>query len=159
MYRIVTLLLLLGLVFVQSGPAAAHEYKLGRLRIHHPWALKTGLAGGDGAAYLTITNRSKTADRLLGVTSPVAAKVELQVMVVEEGVLVARPVSAIEIAAGATLSLMPGGAFLMLKGLKHGWVERHGIPVELRFKNAGTIGIKVMVEKPGTPGQFIGHRK
>jgi copper(I)-binding protein len=79
----------------------------GQLEIKAPWARATPGHAENGAAYLTIV--SPTADRLTAVSSPVAKKAELHTMSMEGGVMRMRPLAAIDIPAGQTVTLSPAG--------------------------------------------------
>ena len=52
-------------LLVASG-AGAHEFKVGALDIGHPWSRPTPKDADIAGGYLTITNKGKTADRLIG---------------------------------------------------------------------------------------------
>ena len=51
-------------VLITSG-AGAHEFKVGTLDIGHPWSRPTPADANIAGGYLTITNKGKTADRLI----------------------------------------------------------------------------------------------
>ncbi len=65
---------------IGAGAAIAHDYTLGSLRIDHPYSRPTPPGARAGGAYFTIRNNGKDADRLVGVASPVARRVELHSM-------------------------------------------------------------------------------
>ena len=70
------------------------------------------------AAYVSIMNHGKMADRLLDATSNLARKTELHLMEMDNGVMKMRPVEdGIDIPAGKTIHLAPGGYHVMLIGL------------------------------------------
>jgi periplasmic copper chaperone A len=139
------LLLTAGIAF----PSYAHEYKLGDLRIGHPWARATPGHSPNGAAYLTLSTEGAQSDRLTSVATPVAAKAELHTHLMEGNVMKMRPVEAIEIAPGAPIVLQPGGLHVMLMGLKAPLKEGDRFPLTLTFEHAGNIEVEVVVEKPG----------
>src|SRR3954468_9664502 len=56
-------------VLITTG-AGAHEFKVGALDIGHPWSRPTPKDANIAGGYLTITNKGKTADRLIGVVLP-----------------------------------------------------------------------------------------
>src|SRR5690349_13362347 len=63
-----------------------------------------------GGAFFTVANKGSSADRLLSVTSPNAGMVEVHTMQVINNVMTMRPVTGgLEIPAGATVELKPGG--------------------------------------------------
>jgi copper(I)-binding protein len=65
-------------VLITSG-ARAHEFKVGALDIGHPWSRPTPKDANIAGGYLIITNKGKTADRLIGGTSPAAGQIEVRV--------------------------------------------------------------------------------
>jgi copper(I)-binding protein len=105
---------------------------------------------GVDAAYVTIV--SPTADRLTAVSSPVAKKVELHTMSMEGGVMRMRPLAAIDIPAGQTGTLSPGGMHIMLLGLTQPLREGQSFPLTLSFDHAGPRQVTVAIEKAGAMG-------
>ena len=129
----------------------------GQLEINTPWARATPGRAENGAAYLTIV--SPTADRLTAVSSPAAKKVELHTMSMEGGVMRMRPLAAIDIAAGQTVTLTPGGVHIMLLGLTQPLREGKSFPLTLSFDHAGQRQVTVAIEKAfavGPGGQATG---
>src|SRR5688572_30358176 len=89
--------------------AAAHEYTVGPLTIAHPYAIETPPAATAGAGYLSIANAGAAPDRLIAVR---AAFPRTQIHAVEidaQGVASMRPVEALDIPPGATVTLAPAG--------------------------------------------------
>src|SRR5262245_1688090 len=76
------------------------------------------MTAGNGAVYVTISNRGSAADALLSASSNVANTVELHETVAQDGKMVMRPLPKIEVPAGGTLEMKPGGYHIMLLGLK-----------------------------------------
>lgn len=93
----------------------------------------------NSAAYLKIANTGTVADRLLGVSGDVAARVKLRETRLESGMMTMRPMTeGIAIAPGATLVLAPHGLHVMLIGLRTRW--RSDKPfLTLRFEQAGEV--------------------
>jgi periplasmic copper chaperone A len=120
-----------------SASAVAHEYQLKTLAIDHPFTRATPPGGSVAGAFMAIANQGKDADRLVGVTSPAAAVVRM------------RPVQGIDLKAGATVQLKPGGFHVMLEGLKQPLKLGDEIPLTLRFEKAGSIDVMVQVEAMG----------
>jgi len=145
---------------IAAWPVAAHDYKLGSLEIGHPWARPTTAQAQAGAAFLAIANKGGVADRLLGVSSPVAEAAELHNHFMDGTVMRMRPVEAIEIAVGSAVELTPGGLHVMLFGLKRQLKEGATFPLTLRFEKAGEIVVDVQVEKlSGPPASNPGQHR
>jgi hypothetical protein len=131
-------------------PAAANDYKLGPLTIEHPWARPTLPGQVAGGAYLGIRNAGSAGDRLLG-ASMAAARVEVHEMRMEGDVMRMREIGSLELPAGKTVTLAPGGLHLMLMDLKSPLKVGEKIPVKLRFERAGEVEVLLQVEtKPAS---------
>ncbi len=131
------------------GPAAfGGDYQAGSLAILHPYARPTAPAQPTGGGYLSVVNKGSD-DRLVSATAPVAQSVQLHSMRMEGDVMRMREVAAIELPAGQTVELKPGGWHLMLIGLKAPLAVGQSFPVRLVFEKAGTVTVEVKVEAPG----------
>ena len=128
--------------------AAAHEYKVGALDIGHPWSRPTPKEANIAGGYLTITNKGKTADRLIGGSSPVASQIEVHEIVDVDGMAKTRPVAGgIEIKPGKTVELKPGALRIVLLGLKEPLQVGQKIKGTLMFEKAGPVDIIYNVEE------------
>ncbi|MDP6574349.1 MAG: copper chaperone PCu(A)C [Rhodospirillales bacterium] len=136
-------------LFALMAPATAGEYRLGALVVGNSWARATPGVARNGAAYVTIENRGRDADRLIAVSSPAAAGAALHSHAMEAGVMKMRPVAAVEVAPGAVTAMKPGGLHIMLKGLAAPLVEGGSFPLTLTFERAGTLTLEVTVMKIG----------
>jgi len=135
------------------SPVLAHDFKLGELEIGHPWSRATPGQARTGAGYMTITNTGTAADRLVKAETPVSGTVELHLMAVKDGVMTMREVEGgIEIPAGETVTLAPGGLHVMMMGLKSKLVEGETFPLTLTFEKAGTVTVEIKVEAIGYMG-------
>lgn len=93
-----------------------------------------------GAAYLTVHNRSERDDRLLAVRLADApdAEASLHETTVVDGVSRMRPRGdGFPVAAGADLTLAPGGAHIMLSGSLAAAEGEDSLRLVLRFEHAG----------------------
>lgn len=125
---------LLGLAAVAAvlflrPPAAAHLL----LEDAHAAALED--ESGSVAVFLTIANAGGP-DRLVGVSSPVAA----------EAVIVGPGRDGLAIPAGSTPALAPDGAWLRLTGLDGPRDEGRLIPVTLEFEETGVVTTQARIE-------------
>lgn len=127
--------------------AYAHEYTLGDLHIGHPYARATAPGQPAAGAYIGVTNNGKTADRLIGASSPAAATVEIHTMVMEGDVMKMRALdNGLEIKPGETIKMQPGkGAHIMLMGLKQALKEGEAVPATLVFEKAGKVDVSLAV--------------
>lgn len=134
-------------VLALAAAALAHGYRLGALEIGHPWSHPTTPGAPAGAGFLTITNHGRTEDRLVGVASPAARRVELHEMSMDGGIMRMRAVQGgLAIAPGATLTLAPGGYHIMFIGPKRAFQVGDLVPGTLTFAHAGSINIAFKVE-------------
>ncbi len=136
---------------VLAVPAAAHDFKLGPLRIDHPYAIPTPPGATTGAAYLRgIRNTGEQADRLLGASTPVASRVEIHRSTVDaQNVMRMRPIDGVELPAGSEVRLRHGGGHhLMLIDLVSPLKNGERFPMTLRFERAGEREVVVWVQQP-----------
>ena len=73
--------------------------------------------------------------RLVGVSSPVAGVVEIHEMALDNNVMRMRAVPDLELAAGRTLELKPGGYHVMLMALKGQIKGGDAVPLTLVFED------------------------
>ncbi len=148
-------------LFAAASLAHAHGYAVGELKIDHPWARATPGAAKNGAAYLTVSNTGKQADRLVAASVDVADHAELHTHLNDNGVMKMRQIPDIPVEAGATVKLQPGGLHIMLMDLKQPLKEGDKIPLTLRFEKAGEVKVDVHVDKvgamPAAAGAHAGH--
>jgi copper(I)-binding protein len=140
-------LLVVAACFVVASPALAQT---GQLEVSDAWARATPAKAENGVAYLTI--RTPTPDRLASVSSPVAKKAELHTMEMAGMVMKMRPLAGLDIPAGQSVTLKPGGEHIMLMGLNGPLREGQSFPLTLTFEKAGARAVTVPVEKAGAAG-------
>lgn len=115
-------------------------------------------SGKAGGGWLAIRNAGSAPDRLLSARSPVAERVELHTMRMEGDVMRMRQLDAIELPAGQTVELKPGGLHLMLMGLKAPLKAGERVPVTLRFEKAGELAVELDVAAAGA-APADGHKR
>jgi copper(I)-binding protein len=146
---------------VTAGIALAHGAKIGDIAIEHPFAAPSIPGTSNGAAYFaTLENTGSVGDRLLRVTTPVAARVELHTMAVDpQGVMRMREIDGIALAPRAKVEMRPGsGIHLMLIGLKEPLKAGTSFPITLVFERAGKVDVSVTVEAAkGADAPASGH--
>ena len=102
-------------------------------------------AGGNSAGYVTI--RSDTADVLTGATSENFDVVELHETSAVDGAMRMRPVERIDLPAGQTVMLAPGGQHLMLLGAREDIPEGSSLTVLLQFGSGKSVAFDLPVER------------
>ena len=152
-----TLAALAALLLVASS-AAAHSVKIGALTLTDLWTRATPPSAPTAGGYLTIANSGADADRLAGVASPIADRVEIHEMTTKDGTMTMRQAEAgVEIPAGETVALAPGGFHIMFIDLKETLVEGGEVPVTLTFEKAGNIDTFLHVLAIGARGPEGDH--
>lgn len=140
--------IVLGCLFAVDA-SSAHDYALKSLRIDHPFARATPPGARTGGVFVTVENKGDRPDRLLSASTPVAGLAELHSMSVDAGMMSMRGVDGLDVKAGQTLELKPGGYHVMLSQLKQPLRVGDKFPMTLRFENAGAVEVSVWVEEMG----------
>jgi copper(I)-binding protein len=134
-----------------ASPAHAHDFRLGPLRIDHPYATPTPPGASTGAAYLRgIRNTGGQADRLIGASTPAARAVEIHRSVIDaQNVMRMRAIDGIDLPPKGEVRLRHGGEHhLMLIGLQQQLKDGDRFPMTLRFEKAGEREVMVWVQQP-----------
>ena len=121
------------------------------VRAEQPWARATAPQQKVGGAYVTLT--SPIDDRLVGISSPVAGRVEVHEMTMEGSVMRMREVAGgLPLPAGRTVTLAPGGYHIMLMDLRQPLVAGQVIALRLRFEHAAPMDVEAPVAPVGAQG-------
>lgn len=149
-------LAILSLSLTLAGPAAqAHEARAGDIRILHPYAVPSLQGVPNGVAYADMVDTGKAGDRLLGASTPAAARVEFHTMKTEDGVMRMRAQTAVDIPAGQELRMADAGLHFMLVGLKAPLKEGDRLPLTLEFAKAGRVTVDLVVQPRDKGGQAM----
>lgn len=122
------------------------------LRIADAYVRSSGSAAQAAAAFMTVQNTGNAADRLIAASAAaIAGTVELHTVVKDGDVMRMRAVPAIDVPAGQTVTLRPGGFHVMLMGLRRPLAPGESIELNLEFEKAGrrTISVPVRALSPG----------
>jgi hypothetical protein len=120
-----------------------------QIEIQDPWARATAPGATVAGGYLTIRNKGSAPDRLVGASSPAAARVETHVHVREGEMMKMREAKGYDVPANGTFELKPGGAHLMFMEIRRPFKEGETIPVKLRFAKAGEVSAEFHVGRLG----------
>ena len=131
---------LLGMV-LGFAPLGVHA----QIEIGNPWVRATPPGAKLAAGYLVIVNKSAAADRLVGASSPAAARVETHVTESEGGIYRMREVKGYDVPANGRYELKPGGPHLMLVDIKGPLKEGGRVTLVLRFEKAGEVKVEAPV--------------
>ncbi len=140
-------LTLAALLFGGLGMTRAMEKPGGGLDVTDAWMRPTIGTNPNSAAYLTVLNHGKTADRLLEVRGDVAKAIELHTHMRDGDVMRMRQVKdGLPVGAGKGLVLQPGGHHIMLLGLTRKLETGKTVPLTLVFEHAGEVKVDVKVQ-------------
>jgi len=99
------------------------------------------------AAYLTVTG-GRDADAIVAVTSPIATDASLHRTSTDaSGMTGMQAVDRIDVPAGATVQLAPGGYHVMLEGLTGTLAVGQTVQLTLTFEHAGAITVQAVVRQ------------
>lgn len=119
------------------------------LDIAAPYARAMPAGSPHSAAFMTITNQGSTDLALVGAATPVAELVELHTHRDEDGMMRMRQVERIDLPAGGTVELAPGGLHLMLIGLQTALEAGSTLPLTLTLDDGSQRELLVPVVAPG----------
>ncbi len=122
--------------------ATVQPVTLGDLTIKAPFSRAALDRGG---VFFTVENAGSEDDALIGASSDAAGKVELHETVTEGASTMMRPIERIEIPAGGTATLKPGGLHVMLTELTRGLQMGDTFTLTLEFEKAGSVDIEATV--------------
>ena len=116
------------------------------IAIKDAW-VRTTVPGQRGTgAFMKITAKEGT--RLVGASSPVAGVTEVHEMKMEADVMRMRALPGLELPAGKTVELKPGGLHVMLMDLKSALPKDSTVPLTLLFKDAKGVESKMELNLP-----------
>ena len=141
-------------------PAFAHNgvTHLGPINISLPFTRATLPNAPVAGGFLTIENTGTEPDRLISAASDIADDTQIHEMAMQGDVMKMRPLAeGLEIPAGETVVLAPGGFHIMFMGLKQALVEGETITVTLTFEKAGTVDVVLPLEAAAADAPTAEH--
>ncbi len=142
--------------FLALSPIPAALAQTGTMSVDKPWT-RVAQQGGVGGVFLTLRNTGAQPDKLVSVASPVSKSVELHTTIKDGDIMRMRQVPSIDVPAGGSTELRPGGLHMMLIGLSQPLVQGSKIPLSLTFERAGTVSVEAVVEAAGAARQAAQH--
>ncbi|HRQ23880.1 MAG TPA: copper chaperone PCu(A)C [Anaerolineales bacterium] len=116
------------------------------------WA-RTGMMGGNSAAYMMLVNGTGQDVELIGASSDVAEAVEVHLsQMTADGVMQMIQQDAVAIPSKKMLELKPGSYHIMLIGLKQDLNVGNGITVTLHFNGYEDVTLTVPVKDAADMG-------
>ncbi len=133
-----------GFTFVSGLRLSGAAAQSPQVTVSGAWSRATPPHATTGVVYMTLT--SAAADKLIGVSTPVARQAELHRSTDQGGMVRMRSVpGGLELPAGKAVSLKPGGYHIMLIGLKAPLQVGQSIPLRLTFTHAAPVDVEATV--------------
>jgi len=117
------------------------------LTVTNAWSRTTPPGVTVGVVYFTLKNDTGKSDRLLKISSPIAAKVQVHRTEIQDGMARMREVAVLHVDANQSVEFAPNGMHVMLMGLKKPLVEGQKFQLDLLFEVAGPRKVQVVVRK------------
>lgn len=135
---------LLGLGLAFASVAAAPQ----TLTVDQAWVRATPPNAAVAGGFLRVANAGAADEVLLAASTEAAERVEIHEMKMRGEVMEMRQLTGgLDIPAGKTVELKPGGYHLMLIKPKRPLAEGQTVTLTLRFRNAGERNVTFMVHK------------
>jgi len=131
---------------------------LAQVQVEKPWTRATAPGATVAGGYLLIRNPGAVPDRLLGASSPAAAKIELHMTINDNGVMKMREARGYDVPANGSFELKPGGAHLMVMDIKRPFKDGEKVPVTLKFAKSGEIKAEFLVGRMGESAPAAHHK-
>lgn len=125
-----------------------------RLEVEDAWTRDTVGGTANAAVYMTITSR--TADRLIAASAPVAKRTDLMTMEDGGGAMGMKYLEAIDIPADDPVSLNPSGLHVWLAELDQPLRAGQTFPLSLEFEKAGQREVTVSIIEPAAVAPMPG---
>jgi periplasmic copper chaperone A len=136
-----------------AAPAHAEDAKAGDLLISVAWCRSAPASSDLANCYVTIENKGTAADRLQGVSTAAAEKVEIRQISTVSGGLVDKPIEGgLPISAGDKAVLAPGGMHIALVNTKTALKRGAKQPIDLQFEKAGKVTVNFDVLAASSKG-------
>ena len=138
-----------------SGAAMAHD---DAIKVEGAWARASVQGQKATGAFMRLT--AKDGARLVRVESPVAGVSDVHEMKMEGDVMKMRALPGLDLPAGKTVELKPGGYHVMLQDLKAPLMKDSVVPITLVFQDAQGAETRLSLSVPvgtGAPGGAKAH--
>ncbi len=137
------------LALMAGVPAQAQA----QVSVTAPWVRATVPAQKSTGAYMHLLSSNGT--RLVGVSSPVAATVELHQMEMSGEMMKMRQVDGIDLPAGKGVNLSRGSYHIMLVGLKRQLKQGDAVDITLQVQGKNKKRENITVKVPVKPLDFV----
>ena len=141
----------------------AQAWAQANVKVEDAWVRATVAQQKATGAFMRLTANQNA--RLVAAESSVAGVVEIHEMAMDKDIMRMRAVPALELAAGRTTELKPGGYHVMLMDLKQAVQAGQQVPITLIFEDANKQRFTQRIEAPvralgdaGGHGHGHGHK-
>lgn len=144
---VLTAIMLAALLLTACTPATTPAPTKG-IQVDDVWGRASPMMAAAGAFYMVIRNDTNAADKLVNVQSSACGVIELhESFKKDDGTMGMRVVTggAIEVPAGGTVELKPGGLHIMCLEKKAEFKEGDSYPLTLMFEKAGNKDVTAAI--------------
>ena len=145
-------------VSATAAAAAASVPAWAQVEVKSAWVRGTVAAQKTTGAYMEIS--SARGASLVGAESTVAGAVEVHEMSMDKNVMRMRAVPRLDLPAGRTVELKPGGYHMMLIDLKRPLTKGDSVPLRLKIENkdktVSTVEVKAEVREAAAAPEHKG---
>jgi len=135
-------------IFIANS--TAHEYKIGNLKILHPYIIETPPGAITAGGYMKIINTGNQSYNLAAIVVGFAKAAEIHEIIMENDVMKMREVKGgLEISAHGSVELKLGEYHIMFMNLLKPIIKGEIYEGILYFEKAGNIKVVFTVEKMG----------
>ena len=136
-----------------DAPITGPEVTVGDLTISGGFSRATLPGAPVAGGFLTVSNSADTDDRLIAASSSASGRTEIHEMRMTGDVMVMQALpDGLEIPAGETVALRPGGYHLMFMDLAGPLTQGETVDVTLTFEAAGEVTVPLHVGAPNAAG-------
>jgi copper(I)-binding protein len=128
-----------------------------QIKVMDPWSRPSPAMAGNGAVYMMLVNEGGADDALISVETDAAEVVELHETKMEGDVMKMSPVTKVEIPAGGSAALEPGGLHVMLINLQQELVAGEKIRLMLNFETSDPLTIEAEIRNMGAGMDNMGN--
>ena len=119
-----------------------------QIKVMDPWSRPSPMMAGNGVVYMMLMNEGGSADKLVSVETDVAEVAELHETKMENDVMKMSPIEGgIEVPAGGSAELKPGGMHVMLINLKKELVPGETVELTLNFEKSSPLTVKAEIRE------------
>ena len=136
-----------GLLMLVAVVPAWGETAAEAVEVEDPYVRAVPPGQSNSAAFMRLDNGSQQAHALVAVRSPAAQAVELHTHTMRDGMMSMRPLAQVELPAGESVALQPGGLHVMLIGLQQQLELDQEISLTLVFGDGSEREISAPVRK------------